>query len=215
MLRRSVLACRRQRALPFETPLYWTTIQIGGLSTDFRYMTCRVRGTHGPRPAVPSRRPAALHWPHALRTSSPRKVPAVPLVPSVPGDRPNVISYAPHARGPTDARACPRGAPDSSTQPPAPARAPGSSVVPGIVVAVRWHADGCRVRRAFRPGTAAGPTRTDHPAAGADRIVPATAESANDRGGAAAAAKKTKIAAIFVNNKNGTVRAHRETDGSY
>lgn len=218
------ITCRRQRALPFETPLHWTTIQIGGLSTDFRYMTCRVRGTHGPRSAVPSRRPAALHWPHALRTSSPRTVPAavplVPAVPSLPGDRPNGISYAPQARGPTDARACLRGAPGSSPQLPCTRSRPGflggsgdrrrRTVARGRCVRTAVG----RVRRAFRPGTAAGPARTDHPAAGADRIVPATAESANDRG-ATAAAKKTGIAAIFVNNKNGTARAHRETDGSY
>lgn len=48
--------------VPFEmTPLRWI-IQIG-LSTDFRYMTCRrVRDTHGVY-VVPSRRPAALHSP--------------------------------------------------------------------------------------------------------------------------------------------------------
>lgn len=122
------IACRRPRALPFETPLHWTTIQIGGLSTDFRYMTCRVRGTHGPRSAVPSRRPAALHWPHVLRTSSPRTVSAVlpvPAIPSLPGGRPNGISYTPHARGPTDARACLRGAPGSSAQLPCARSRPG------------------------------------------------------------------------------------------
>jgi len=47
--------------VPFETPLHWI-IQIG-LSTDFRYMSCRVRGTHGLY-AMPSRCPAALHSPN-------------------------------------------------------------------------------------------------------------------------------------------------------
>lgn len=53
--------------VPFETPLRWI-IQIG-LSTDFRYMTRGVRGTHGLY-AMPSCLPAAFHSPHAS-TSTP------------------------------------------------------------------------------------------------------------------------------------------------
>lgn len=48
--------------VPFETPLHWI-IQIG-LSTDFRYMTCRVRGTHGLYAMPSSRCSATLHSPH-------------------------------------------------------------------------------------------------------------------------------------------------------
>lgn len=78
--------------VPFETPLHWI-IQIG-LSTDFRYMTCRVRGTHGLYAMPSSRCPATLHWPHAA-TLPPvvllqvRSVVLAPLL--LPGDQPNGI----------------------------------------------------------------------------------------------------------------------------
>jgi len=77
----------------FETPLRWI-IQIG-LSTDFKYMTCRVRGTHGLY-AMPSRCPAVLHSPHTptfppvpLVLVQTLSVPV--LVSLLPGDQPNGI----------------------------------------------------------------------------------------------------------------------------
>jgi len=79
--------------VPFETPLRWI-IQIG-LSTDFRYMTCRVRGTHGLY-AMPSRGPAALHSPNTptfppvlLVQVQARLIPVLVLL--MPGDQPNGI----------------------------------------------------------------------------------------------------------------------------
>lgn len=78
--------------VPFETPLRWI-IQIG-LSTDFRYMMCRVRGTHRLY-AMPSCWPAALHLPHTP-TLPPLLLPQVQRFPAVlvlllPGDQPNSI----------------------------------------------------------------------------------------------------------------------------
>lgn len=87
--------CDARVRVPFESPLHWI-IQIG-LSTDFRYMTCRVRGTHGLLYEVMSTRcPAVLHSPHTpslLAAPVPLLVRSllVPVPLSVPGDQPNGI----------------------------------------------------------------------------------------------------------------------------
>lgn len=80
---------RGKMRVPFETPLHWI-IQIG-LSTDFRYITCRVRGKQGPY-VMPSRFPIALHSPHTLTLLSVTLVRfQVVLVLLLLGDQPNGI----------------------------------------------------------------------------------------------------------------------------
>lgn len=88
--------------VPFETPLHWTIIQIG-LSTDLRYMTCRVSGTHGLY-AVQSCCPAALHSPGepALPPTVSVRALMLMLVSLRPGHQPNGIVHGQPAPGQTE-----------------------------------------------------------------------------------------------------------------